>query len=165
MVATVPRRRPSENSQFLNILPGPWHGGLEPVALRRDPRTHRGRHLRAGHGAAIDPGDTVVVENPGYRMAHHAFESQGARLAFVTPTHQFPLGSFLPMSRRHELLAWAARSGVRVYPVGPFFLPGMAIAPRPAGLVMGYALLECRAAWQNQARGSRISAFLGGGRE
>lgn len=82
----------------------------------------------------VDPGDRVVVENPGYRAAHHAFEAQGAelvgvdvdalglrtdrldgaadaRLAFVTPTHQFPLGSFLPIARRHELLAWAARSG------------------------------------------------------
>ncbi|CAM3823288.1 PLP-dependent aminotransferase family protein [Paracidovorax anthurii] len=80
----------------------------------------------------IDPGDAVVVENPGYRMAHHVFESCGAellcvdvdahglqtgqlarirraRLAYVTPTHQFPLGSFLPMGRRRALLDWAAR--------------------------------------------------------
>ena len=79
----------------------------------------------------VDPGDDVVVENPGYRMAHHAFEAYGARLAcvdvdaqglridrlegvgraqlaYVTPTHQFPLGSFLPMARRRALLAWAA---------------------------------------------------------
>lgn len=80
----------------------------------------------------VDPGDGVVVENPGYRMAHHAFAACGARLlpvavddhglctdqlaaagpaqlAFVTPTHQFPLGGFLPMARRRALLAWAAR--------------------------------------------------------
>ncbi len=80
----------------------------------------------------INPGDQVVVENPGYRMAHHAFEACGARLwcapidaqglvterlvaagdaklAFVTPTHQFPLGAFLPMGRRRQLLNWAAR--------------------------------------------------------
>lgn len=79
----------------------------------------------------VDPGDGVVVENPGYRMAHHTFEACGAKLlcvevdghglrtdlldklpqaqlAYVTPTHQFPLGSFLPISRRHALLAWAA---------------------------------------------------------
>ena len=79
----------------------------------------------------VDPGDGVVVENPGYRMAHHAFEAYGARLlcvdvdehglrtdqlasrgpaqlAYVTPTHQFPLGSFLPIARRRALLAWAA---------------------------------------------------------
>ncbi len=80
----------------------------------------------------INPGDQVIVENPGYRMAHHAFEAYGARLwsapvdaqglvtqrlaaagdaklAYVTPTHQFPLGAFLPMARRRQLLDWAAR--------------------------------------------------------
>jgi GntR family transcriptional regulator/MocR family aminotransferase len=85
----------------------------------------------------VDPGDGVVVENPGYRMAHHAFEAYGAkllcvdvdehglrtdqlesvgaaRLAYVTPTHQFPLGSFLPIARRRALLAWAAERGAWV---------------------------------------------------
>lgn len=85
----------------------------------------------------IDPGDRVVVENPGYRMAHHVFGTQGARLhgvpvdgqglqsdqlsrirsaalAYVTPTHQFPLGAFLTMSRRQSLLRWAVRTGAWV---------------------------------------------------
>lgn len=80
----------------------------------------------------VDPGDRVVVENPGYRMAHNAFEASGAhlisvevdehglrtdrleavgkaQLVYVTPTHQFPLGSFMPIGRRRALLAWAAR--------------------------------------------------------
>ena len=79
----------------------------------------------------LDPGDPVAVENPGYRMAHHVFEAYGAdlqcidvdehglrtdqlhalrraQMLYVTPTHQFPLGSFLPIGRRRELLAWAA---------------------------------------------------------
>lgn len=79
----------------------------------------------------VQPGASVVVENPGYRMAHHAFEAYGAKLlnvdvdsqglvteqlaalgptqmVYVTPTHQFPLGSFLPISRRQQLLDWAA---------------------------------------------------------
>jgi GntR family transcriptional regulator / MocR family aminotransferase len=79
----------------------------------------------------LNAGETVVVENPGYRMAHHAFAAVGARLrgvsvddqglrtdelkrvrqaslAYVTPTHQFPLGSFLAASRRQALLKWAA---------------------------------------------------------
>jgi GntR family transcriptional regulator/MocR family aminotransferase len=82
----------------------------------------------------LDPGDTVVVENPGYRMAHHVFAAAGARLcgiatdgqglrtelleggprpqlAYVTPTHQFPLGAYLSMGRRRALLEWAAGSG------------------------------------------------------
>lgn len=100
----------------------------------------------------VDPGETVVVENPGYRMAHHAFEAYGAKLDFlavdhqglviepleglgavklvyVTPTHQFPLGSFLPIGRRRALLDWAAQRSVWVieddydseyrYTVGP----------------------------------------------
>jgi GntR family transcriptional regulator/MocR family aminotransferase len=85
----------------------------------------------------LDPGEKVVVENPGYRMAHHVFGVAGARLhgiavdhqglktdqlrrvrnaafAYVTPTHQFPLGSFLTMPRRQSLLQWAARTGAWV---------------------------------------------------
>lgn len=85
----------------------------------------------------LDPGDPVAVENPGYRMAHHVFEAYGAdlqcidvdehglqtdqlrqlrraQMVYVTPTHQFPLGSFLPIGRRRELLAWAAERGAWV---------------------------------------------------
>ncbi len=35
-------------------------------------------------------------------------------MAYVTPTHQFPLGSFLPIARRRELLSWAAHTGAWV---------------------------------------------------
>ncbi|MGM9481227.1 PLP-dependent aminotransferase family protein [Roseateles sp. NT4] len=84
----------------------------------------------------LDPGDAVAVEDPGYGMANRAFEAAGARLvgvpvddhglvtdalpraatrlAYVTPTHQFPLGGFLPMARRHALLAWAHAQGAWV---------------------------------------------------
>lgn len=85
----------------------------------------------------LDPGDTVVVEDPGYRMAHRVFEATGARLhgvpvdeqglrsdrlarvpsarmVYVTPTHQFPIGGFLPLGRRRELLDWSATTGAWV---------------------------------------------------
>ncbi|NMG76209.1 PLP-dependent aminotransferase family protein [Aromatoleum diolicum] len=85
----------------------------------------------------VNPGDPVVVENPGYRMAHYVFEAYGAnivgievdgqglrtdllgqvpraQMAYVTPTHQFPLGSFLPIGRRRALLEWAADGGTWV---------------------------------------------------
>jgi GntR family transcriptional regulator / MocR family aminotransferase len=77
----------------------------------------------------LNPGDSVAVENPGYRIAHQAFEAMGAhlrgidvdahgmmtdqlaqasgRLAYVTPTHQYPLGGLLTVARRRQLLAWA----------------------------------------------------------
>lgn len=80
----------------------------------------------------LDPGDAFVFEDPGYLMARRCFEATGAtllvvpvdangidtarlpsddraRLAFVTPSHQFPLGGTLPIGRRQELLQWAKR--------------------------------------------------------
>jgi len=78
----------------------------------------------------LDPGDAFAFEDPGYLMARRCFEATGARLlavpvdaqgldtarlpqhdrarlAYVTPSHQFPLGGMLPIGRRQELLRWA----------------------------------------------------------
>lgn len=82
----------------------------------------------------LDPGDAAVVEDPQYTGATIAFDaigarlirvpvdaqgldpaqlpsaSQRARLAYVTPCHQFPSGVILPLERRLALLDWAART-------------------------------------------------------
>ena len=80
----------------------------------------------------VQPGDRVAVENPGYRAAGHALAVAGAelcgvpvagegldtaalaalgdcRLAYVTPSHQYPIGVTLSLARRLELLDWAER--------------------------------------------------------
>ncbi|MBZ7922316.1 PLP-dependent aminotransferase family protein [Ensifer adhaerens] len=85
----------------------------------------------------VDPGDRVAVEDPGYVMARRVFAAAGAevvpiavdeeglrtealagldavRLAYVTPSHQFPLGSVLSARRRQELLSWSGRTGAYV---------------------------------------------------
>jgi len=83
----------------------------------------------------LDPGDRVWIEEPGYVGARVAFEAAGARLvpvpvdedgfdtaaathlapdarlAYVTPSHQFPLGVVMSASRRLRLLAWARANG------------------------------------------------------
>lgn len=80
----------------------------------------------------VDPGTEVLMEEPSYLRALRAFESIGAHvkpipvddqglmtsllpdttaaLTYVTPSHQFPLGSVLSIGRRRELLAWASKN-------------------------------------------------------
>jgi GntR family transcriptional regulator/MocR family aminotransferase len=77
----------------------------------------------------LDPGDKVLIEDPGYQGAYAVFRAAGAqlisapidaegaapkerdfrncRLLYVTPGHQFPMGATMSLRRRLELLAWA----------------------------------------------------------
>ena len=78
----------------------------------------------------IEPGDTIAIEDPSYQGAKEVLRAAGARLqavavdrdgldparlsddarmAFVTPSHQFPTGAILPLARRQALLDWARR--------------------------------------------------------
>jgi GntR family transcriptional regulator/MocR family aminotransferase len=95
----------------------------------------------AQHGVQIcthvllDAGDSAWMEEPGYPGAHQALAAVGAkavlvpvdedgldvgegirrgpdaRMVYVTPSHQFPLGATMSASRRMQLLQWAAREG------------------------------------------------------
>ncbi|PWK05285.1 PLP-dependent aminotransferase family protein [Tumebacillus permanentifrigoris] len=82
----------------------------------------------------IDPGDSVVLEDPAYGGIREAITAVGgqpvpspvdgqglvvrdweARLLFVTPGRQFPTGTVLSLERRQEILRWAtARHAVIV---------------------------------------------------
>ena len=83
----------------------------------------------------VERGDRVVVENPGYPGAIRTFRAYGvdlepvrvdrdgivcrdliggARVAYVTPSHQYPTGVAMSLNRRLELLDWARRGGVVV---------------------------------------------------
>lgn len=78
----------------------------------------------------LEPGDVVAVEDPGYLHARRAFRAHGckvvgvpvddeglvvdavpdrARLIYVTPSHQYPLGMTMSMTRRQALLDLADR--------------------------------------------------------
>lgn len=85
--------------------------------------------------ALLDPRDTAWIEEPSYPGIQQALKLAGARLvpvpvdaeglrveygiaraqqaraAFVTPSHQFPLGVAMSVTRRRELLDWACGSG------------------------------------------------------
>jgi GntR family transcriptional regulator/MocR family aminotransferase len=85
----------------------------------------------------LNPGDRVCMEDPGYPGAAAAFKAagakvsaapldgegmtlqkkalQGARLVYVTPGHQFPLGITMSLARRLQLLDWAAKAGAVIF--------------------------------------------------
>jgi len=86
----------------------------------------------------INPGDPVWMEDPGYLKARGAFLGSGAkiipvpvdqeglvvevgiarapqaRLVYLTPSHQFPLGVTLSLKRRIALLDWARRANAYI---------------------------------------------------
>lgn len=86
----------------------------------------------------VDPGDKVVIEEPAYPALRAILTAAGAdiaaipvdahglqtdllpdpvepcKLACVTPSHQYPTGALLPLSRRLALLHWAGRAGALV---------------------------------------------------
>ena len=55
-------------------------------------------------GARIHP---VAVDASGMKVGAGIRAAPNARVAFVTPSHQHPLGVVLSMARRLELLSWA----------------------------------------------------------
>jgi GntR family transcriptional regulator/MocR family aminotransferase len=78
----------------------------------------------------IEHGDRVAIEDPSYQGTREVLRAAGAhlipvavdrdglnpgklpsaaRIAFVTPSHQFPTGAILPLARRLALLEWATR--------------------------------------------------------
>jgi GntR family transcriptional regulator / MocR family aminotransferase len=83
----------------------------------------------------LDPGDAVWMEEPGWQIARSVLLAAGckitpvpvddegmnvpagmemmpkARAAFVTPSHQYPLGVCMSPSRRLRLLDWARDNG------------------------------------------------------
>jgi GntR family transcriptional regulator/MocR family aminotransferase len=117
---------------------------LSARGLRCDPEqimlTSGTQHaLRIVLSAILKPGDQIWCEDPGYPAARNAIEHCGyrpvpvpvdesgmrvakgralaasARAAYVTPSHQFPLGVQMSMTRRLELLDWAKDAGAFVF--------------------------------------------------
>jgi GntR family transcriptional regulator / MocR family aminotransferase len=82
----------------------------------------------------LDHGDTALIEDPGYFGVRAVFsragiritpipideegisisairkKRSGARILYVTPSHQFPLGVTMSLARRLELLEWARQT-------------------------------------------------------
>ena len=53
----------------------------------------------------------VPVDEEGLNVAEGVRRGRGARAAYITPSHQYPLGVTMSATRRMLLLNWAMRSG------------------------------------------------------
>jgi GntR family transcriptional regulator/MocR family aminotransferase len=86
----------------------------------------------------LSPGDAVCLEDPGYPPTYHTLAAVGARIiptpvdgaglvigegfgrasaarmAVLTPSHQYPLGVTMSLGRRLDLLQWAREAGAWV---------------------------------------------------
>lgn len=58
--------------------------------------------------AALHERTVLPIPVDGEGMEPEALAASGAGLAYVTPSHQFPLGVTMPAGRRSRLLHWAA---------------------------------------------------------
>jgi len=85
----------------------------------------------------INSGDRVLMEDPGYQIAFANFQAAGARimpltidqegavpplkegirarLMYVTPGHQFPVGATMSYDRRIQILRYARREGTCIF--------------------------------------------------
>lgn len=66
------------------------------------------RGVRAALAAAGARAVPVPVDDEGFDAAQAVAVAPGARVAMVTPSHQFPLGATMSLPRRMKLLDWAA---------------------------------------------------------
>lgn len=85
----------------------------------------------------LNPGEKVLMEDPGYQGAYTLFHAAGARvvpipldadgaapkehdlrhcrLFYVTPGHQYPMGMTMGLQRRLQLLAWAKKYETAIF--------------------------------------------------
>lgn len=85
----------------------------------------------------VNPGDRVLMEDPGYQIAFAGFQAAGARiiplsidregavppikegirarLMYVTPGHQFPTGATMSYDRRIQILRYARTEGTCIF--------------------------------------------------
>ena len=81
---------------LVQVLPEASVYGLE------DPGYLAAWQVLRNHGRRIR---MIPLDESGLR--EDKLRESGATVAFVTPSHQFPMGSTMPVSRRAALLAWA----------------------------------------------------------
>ncbi|MTJ79594.1 MAG: PLP-dependent aminotransferase family protein [Telmatospirillum sp.] len=132
----ISRQPPAAGLDGLRAAIADWLAGHRGIIVDRDQILIVAGAQQAYNIAArlfLRSGDRVVLESPGHPGASFLFESLGAALypipvdehgllvehlpvgpaslAYVTPSHQNPIGGTLPLERRQALIEWARAAG------------------------------------------------------
>lgn len=73
-----------------------------------DPGYSRARKVLLHNGVQVSP---IPLDQEG--LSIRALREQEADIVYVTPSHQFPTGIVMSISRRYELLQWAVEKSAR----------------------------------------------------
>lgn len=94
----------SSGSEYsLSLLCQLFRGTFNQIALE-DPGYTCARSVFINNGYNITP---ISLEEDGINIKE--LENSTAKIVYVTPSHQFPTGSVMPIGKRLELLDWAIR--------------------------------------------------------
>ncbi len=79
--------------------------GRESIVAIEEPGYHRSREVFKDQGLLVKP---ISLDHEGVHMGE--LKKSNANAVYVTPSHQFPNGMVMPISRRMELLKWAEQN-------------------------------------------------------
>lgn len=89
----------------LSLLCQLFRGHTTEVGLE-DPGFIWAKQIFTNNGYRVHP---IGLDKDGIRLDE--LEETPASLVYVTPSHQFPMGTVMPIQRRIQLLQWAQRTG------------------------------------------------------
>jgi GntR family transcriptional regulator/MocR family aminotransferase len=82
--------------------------GRDLIYSMEEPGFHRTREALKDQGVTVKP---IPLDQDGMDINH--LRTSQANVTYVTPSHQFPNGMIMPISRRMELLKWAEEQAGR----------------------------------------------------
>ncbi|MBA4538148.1 PLP-dependent aminotransferase family protein [Bacillus aquiflavi] len=80
--------------------------GKESIYAMEDPGFHRTRAVFKHENVKTI---SIPLDEEGISLKH--LEESRANAVYITPSHQFPFGTIMPINRRLELLKWAEAKG------------------------------------------------------
>ncbi|MBX4263340.1 PLP-dependent aminotransferase family protein [Clostridium estertheticum] len=87
----------------LSMLSQLFRKDFNQIALE-DPGHYGARNIFVNNGYDVIP---IGLEKDGIDLEE--LENSSAKIVYITPSHQFPMGSVMPIQKRLKLLDWAMR--------------------------------------------------------